>query len=331
MKQEIKCNSTKTTPGNTEKALTCDAECLRLERNRKLAMALNIDPSHTDDHIPYAADTINQYLENPTWAQAQEKLLRAFATNPDEKRLRHKPMRNRQRAFIHSLAQDFGFDSESMDPEPHRHVVIFKTPRFVMAPMKTLADCVHIKQMQQLVANPSGAAAREHREVTPDWNAFLITNVRFGLTADELHTALAPVVLPHGGELDLHFLQPDEHVLLRVPGLGAEPAARLAALRPAVARALVSAGGAERLGLVRLCRADEGNVVVRREADGAGPAAGGWSTVAKRAARSELPPAPPAKEGEKEKAGFVTLGRKAREKVVEDWQAEQDRLEREGY
>jgi transcriptional repressor NF-X1 len=335
IKQEVKCNSTKTTPGNTEKALTCDAECLRLERNRKLAMALNIDPAHTDDHIPYAADTINQYLENPAWAQAQEKLLRALAADPDERRLRFKPMRNRQRAFVHSLAQDFGFDSESMDPEPHRHVVIFKTPRFVMAPMKTLADCVHIKQMQQLVANPSGTAAREHREATTtgDWNAFLITNMRFGLTVDELHAALAPVVLPHGGELDLHFLQPEEHVLLRIPGLGADAASRLTALKPAVARALVPSGGAERLGLVQLCRADEGNAVVRREAGGTGAGgatAGGWSTVVKKAARNEPPP-PPAKEVEKEKAGFVTLGRKAREKVVEDWEAEQERLEREGY
>jgi transcriptional repressor NF-X1 len=303
-------------------------------------MALNIDPSHTNDHIPYAADTINQYLENQTWSQAQEKLLRAFATNPDEKRLRFKPMRNRQRAFIHSLAGDFGFDSESMDPEPHRHVVIFKTPKFVMAPMKTLADCVQIKQMQQLVANPPSSSA--HRDSgssasAGDWNAFLVTNVRFGLTADELHAALAPVVLPHGGELDLAFLQPDEHVLVRVPGLGADAASRLAALKPAVARALVPAGGgAERLGLVQLCRAaDEGGAVVRREADGpagaaAGGGGGGWSTVVKKAARGEVP-APPVREPEKEKAGFVTLGRKAREKVVEDWEAEQERLEREGY
>jgi hypothetical protein len=41
-------------------------------------------------------------------------------------------------------------------------------------------------------------------------------------------------------------------------------------------------------------------------------------------------PTVPAKEVEKEKGGFVALGRKAREKVVEDWEAEQERLEREG-
>jgi transcriptional repressor NF-X1 len=288
-------------------------------------MALNIDPSHTDDHIPYAADTINQYLDNQTWAQGQEKQLRAFAVNPDEKRLRFKPMKSHQRAFIHSLAQDFGFDTESMDPEPHRHVVIFKTPKFVMAPMKTLADCVRIKQMQQLVANPSGTLAQRGSSpsvagsaASDDFNAFLITNVRFGLTADELHDALAPVLQGH--ELDMTFLPLDEHVLLRVPGIA--DATRLAMLKPAIARAL--AGGAERLGLVQLCRADE-TTVVRREADAVGA---GWSTVARRAVRGE--PTVPAKEVEKEKGGFVALGRKAREKVVEDWEAEQERLEREG-
>jgi transcriptional repressor NF-X1 len=54
-------------------------------------------------------------------------------------------MQANQRAFLHSLAEDYGFDSESQDPEPHRHICIFKTPRFVSAPMKTLAQCVKIK------------------------------------------------------------------------------------------------------------------------------------------------------------------------------------------
>ena len=69
----------------------------------------------------------------------------AKCANTDILRLRFKPMQANQRAFIHALAEDYGLDSESQDPEPHRHVCIFKTPRFVSAPMKTLSQCVAIK------------------------------------------------------------------------------------------------------------------------------------------------------------------------------------------
>ncbi|KAF2178645.1 hypothetical protein K469DRAFT_718189 [Zopfia rhizophila CBS 207.26] len=146
IKKEAKCNASEHSDGNLKKTLKCDNDCARLERNRKLAMALNIDTdTHQNNHIPYSAATLNMYQENSTWAAAQEKELRLFAANPAEKRLRFRPMRADQRAFLHSIAKDFGFDSHSMDPEPHRHVAIFKTPRFVMAPTKTLTECARIQ------------------------------------------------------------------------------------------------------------------------------------------------------------------------------------------
>ncbi|KAI4133307.1 MAG: hypothetical protein LQ347_002234, partial [Umbilicaria vellea] len=146
LKQEIRCNASKSSEGNGKKTLKCDEECARLERNRRLALALNIDPeAHKDDHIPYSAETLRMFQEHVKWAQTQEREFRVFAADEAERRLRFKPMPANQRAFIHALADDFGFDSESMDPEPHRHVAIFKTPKFVTAPMKTLAECVRIR------------------------------------------------------------------------------------------------------------------------------------------------------------------------------------------
>ncbi|KAI4146868.1 MAG: hypothetical protein LQ340_005778, partial [Diploschistes diacapsis] len=145
LKTETKCLASRNNEGNTKKTLKCDDECARLERNRRLALALNIDPeTHKDDHVPYSSATLRLYVQNPTWSAPHEREFRIFAADDAAKRLRFKPMQKQHRAFLHNLAQDFGLDSESLDPEPHRHVCIFKTPRFVAAPMKTLAECMRI-------------------------------------------------------------------------------------------------------------------------------------------------------------------------------------------
>ncbi|KAK3300043.1 uncharacterized protein B0H64DRAFT_379796 [Chaetomium fimeti] len=145
-KEEVQCQATNLSPTPTGvPTLECDDECLRLQRNRKLADALKIDPStHTDDHIPYSDGTLKLFRENAKWAQEQERELRVFAAAPEEKRIRFKPMPAYQRAFLHHLAADFGLDTESQDPGPHRHVCVFKTPRFVSAPAKTLGQCLQI-------------------------------------------------------------------------------------------------------------------------------------------------------------------------------------------
>ena len=218
----MKCIASKSSDGNSKKTLKCDEECARLERNRKLALALNVDPTHETDHVPYSADTLNMYQQSSAWAATQEKELRLFAANPEEKRLRSKPMARKQRAFIHSLAEDFGFDSESMDPEPHRHVAIFKTPRFVMAPMKTLAECVRIRQVQRSTAQPATTTQSSRPKASnvsgDPYNAFLITNPRFALTIEEVKVVLKSV-LPKTAfplELDVSFL-PTEEVALKPP------------------------------------------------------------------------------------------------------------------
>jgi transcriptional repressor NF-X1 len=330
----MKCSASKNSEGNLKKTLKCDEECARLERNRKLALALNVDPAQQTDHVPYSADTLNMYQQNSSWAAAQEKELRLFAANPDEKRLRSKPMARKQRAFIHSLAEDFGFDSESMDPEPHRHVAIFKTPRFVMAPMKTLAECVRIRQVQRAVAPPATTTATSRPKasnVSADpYNAFLITNPRFALTVEEIKAVLKSV-LPKTAfplELDVSFL-PTEEVALKPP-IAARvslPDREVQAMLEAVKPALSSALSAQKIGKLQLARLDAFLNVLRKETDAPG---GGWSQVAAKGAPvRHVPQSTPLGN----KGGFAVLStsstKKKKEKqkeveVADDWEAAEE-------
>ena len=332
LKTETRCLASRSSEGNTQKTLKCDDECARLERNRRLALALNIDPAtHQDDHVPYTSQTLQMYQEFPQWAQVQEKELRIFAADVSAKRLRFKPMTPRQRSFLHSLSEDFGFDSESMDPEPYRHVAIFKTPKFVAAPMKTLADCVRIRTV------PASTPGTSSQFASDPFNGFLLTSPQFGLTVDELRAALqqafstAPTLA-----FDISFL-PDESVVLKAkpssPTTTISPpslAASLRSLKAAVSAAVASQAIA---GSLSLCTVDTSLNVTRKESDQSS-VHNGWSQVAAKAA-SGMKVAP------KQipigvKSSYVILGQKAKKKekqeeskdtIADDWEEEMRREE----
>ncbi|MCJ1247016.1 FKBP12-associated protein [Trapelia coarctata] len=348
LKQETKCNASKASEGNTKKTLKCDDECARLERNRKLALALNIDPeTHKDDHIPYATATLTMYSEFPKWAQTQEREFRVFAADTNEKRLRFKPMPAHQRAFIHALAEDFGFDSESTDPEPHRHVYVFKTLRFVASPMKTLAECVRIRALASTAAAESATGELQPRRTTvgsnEPFNGFLLTGPRFALTIEELRVELAGAfaTVPAMG-FEISFL-PSEHIVLKAHPASAAtniPPSSLDALLKSLKPALSALVGQKHLAAsIHLVALDGSLNLLRREADKAIDE-DGWSQVAAKAAAPRF-----AKRvlGVGEKSAFMVLGSRGREKekekkkrekekeveVVENWEEEMRREEEE--
>ncbi|KAM0332582.1 hypothetical protein ACHAQA_002866 [Verticillium albo-atrum] len=328
-KKEIKCLATRVNPEPERETLKCDDECLRLQRNQRLAAALSIDPAtHTDDHIPYSDLTLKLFRDSMRWSQTQEREFRVFASDPEEKRIRFKPMPPSQRAFLHALAEDFGFDTESQDPEPHRHVSVFKTPRFVSAPPKTLAQCVKIKNVQAAAAK-AGASASEAPKL-PAFNALLLSAPRFALTIKELEDALAADFAAHNNlSFSTSFLPSDE-VLIRstpVTSWGTNAAnveTSLTNLRPAVARTVTKAGLA---GAVTLVHADQDQNVLRRETTGETKDAGGWSSVVGRRPQA----AAPATVEKKPASGFVSFSRLPRKKVVQetedDWEAAAEKME----
>ena len=326
-KQPVKCLASKSSLGNTGKLLDCNDECLKLIRNAKLAAALNIDPTtHTDDHIPYSLTTLSLFQENTKFAQQYEREFRVFAADETEKRLRFKPMPSQQRAFLHALAEDFGMDSESQDPEPHRHVCIFKTPRFVSAPMKTLAQCVKIRPATTALEPTSSIAMMKALVANAEpWNAFLLTDPRFGITIEELHADLAPELTASGLEFEIQFLPSGDTVFKAISSGNwaqkIEPS--LITMKAAVSKKVTALKLATS---TSLCAVDSNLNILRKEEDSAG-SSGGWSQVAKggSAVKRVQDPVVGAK------SSFTVLGtkakkdnekRKSQEDAVDDWEKE---------
>ncbi|KAI9870290.1 MAG: FKBP12-associated protein, partial [Pleopsidium flavum] len=287
----MRCNASKTSDGNSKKTLTCDDECARLARNRKLALALNIDPeAHKDDHIPYSTDTLTMFRENTKWAQIQEREFRVFAADEAEKRLRFKPMQPHQRAFLHSLAEDFGFDSESMDPDPHRHVAIFKTPKFVMAPMKTLAECMKSKPAVESFITTTADGQKKLNASNAPYNGFLLSNPRFGLTVEELRSDFSSAFASAASiTFDVSFL-PSEEIVLKANHTSKtlsdkDIEASLKSLKSSLSTILITKHLAS---TIQLCTLDFSLNILRRELDDNNN--GGWSQVAAKAAAPRRAP-----------------------------------------
>ncbi|QSZ30308.1 hypothetical protein DSL72_004830 [Monilinia vaccinii-corymbosi] len=319
-KQAAKCLASKTSEGNSKKTLECNDECLKLQRNAKLAAALNIDPStHTDDHIPYSQQTLDMVKDMLKFCQNYEREFRVFAADPSEKRLRFKPMQPHQRAFLHSLAEDYGLDSESQDPEPHRHVSIFKTPRFVSAPLKTLAQCIKVKPVAVTEVAPSSKGLVATAQ---PFNAFLLSKPRFGLTIDEIHTDLSPEFANAGLDFDVSFLPSGEVVLRGKPpeNWHTKVEKALNSMQNGIRKKVKTL---ELASTVILCSVDSSLNVIRREDDHLG---GGWSQVAKGANGSKAP----VRSDIGVKSSFAVLGNRTLAKkkakqaqdAVDDWEKE---------
>ncbi|KND94714.1 FKBP12-associated protein 1-like protein [Tolypocladium ophioglossoides CBS 100239] len=287
--KQVKCLASGSNPTPSRPEIKCDDECLRLDRNRRLAAALNIDPSsHTNDHVPYSDTTLRLFKENLAWAEAQEREIRVFAKSPNEVRMRYKPMTPTCRQFLHVLAEDYGLESRSEDVEPYRYVIVFKGPRFVSAPSKTLAQCVKIRETQAAEATATASRSQSPllASVNDPFNGLLLTSPRFGLTVEEVKSAL-------GGDFvsqpSIHFavsFLPTEEVLLRATtqySAFLSPSAlgqALSSLRPRLAKTIERTDLA---GNILLCHVDSNEHVSRRE-DLSKKDAAGWSAVAGRAA-----------------------------------------------
>lgn len=156
-KQEVRCGVSSNDFQNPPRPeVKCDEEC----RRRQLAAAFNVDLEKKEEEAsnPYSDDTLDFYTDNKTWCTGIEKTLRGFCVGP---KTRHafSPMKSHLRQFIHWLAEDYGLESESEDPEPYRSVVVMKRRDWNM-PTKTLADGLVLRR-RAATAKPAPAVRTE--------------------------------------------------------------------------------------------------------------------------------------------------------------------------
>ncbi|KAG6008329.1 hypothetical protein E4U21_004655 [Claviceps maximensis] len=330
--QQVKCLASSLNPTPSRPDIKCDDECLRLERNRRLAVALNIDPaSHQNDHVPYTDLTLKLFKENASWAEFQEREFRVFAKSPNETRLRFKPMISTLRQFLHNLAKDYGLESKSEDIEPYRYVVVFKGLRFASAPLKTLAQCVKIKAAQAAeAATSSSTTSRAISHLPPraePFNGFLLINPRFGLTIDEVTSALqSDLAMQPSIHFKISFL-PSEEILLRaITSYSAvlSPSALEQVLTSMKARLVKSIEALGLAGNILLCHADSGSSQIIHRDDFNKTDSSGWSAVAGRGA-VKLKPVPPVEEPVS-RSGRVLIGiRKKQSGREKSWTGQLDR------
>ncbi|PLB54204.1 hypothetical protein P170DRAFT_431840 [Aspergillus steynii IBT 23096] len=185
LRQEHRCNAVKAVASKGQlqqqqrlpalTPLTCDEECSRLERNRSLASALGVEINQsttlgqnmTSTNLPYSSETLDMYLQLSSSSplstlQTYEATLQSLAIGTTQRSVRFQPAKSSLRAFIHSLASDWGFASESFDPEPHRHVFVLKPttwtpPLFGMGQDTAIGiggmsvgECVKLRERQRL-------------------------------------------------------------------------------------------------------------------------------------------------------------------------------------
>jgi transcriptional repressor NF-X1 len=178
----------------------------------------------------------------------------------------------------------------------------------------------------------------------------VLVHPRFGLTLDELRVEFATALAQSPTlKFDIAFL-PSEEIILHArpsdPAVSTIPAPQIEATLKSLKPALVSTARSKKLAeSVTLCALDPSRNILRRESD-QGADSGGWSTVAAKAATSGASArALMARktEGFGAKSSFMVLGRKRldkekekgkgkveeAEKVVEDWEEEMDREEKE--
>jgi len=111
----------------TKSSLECDEQCLMEERNRKLALALDIDLEKRTPPAPeYHRSLFDYCSKNLPFALKVEETMRSFLK--DEKRAIYNfpPMKRDQREFLHVLGKYYNFLTESVDLEPRRSVILRK-------------------------------------------------------------------------------------------------------------------------------------------------------------------------------------------------------------
>jgi transcriptional repressor NF-X1 len=193
-KLEVACNATASSSGS-KRVLACNDYCARADRNRKLAVALEINrPTNPDEAelVDYPDDTRAFYVSNPTWCRGIVAQLNEFVQDAKKRHLHFKPMKIPQRKFIHEMCEVYRLKSEGIDPEPYRSVVVSKSQGEGQIPKNPISVAAYQKRKASgSLANitssiPPIAIEQLRKPFKPAINAIYLAELGFGLVKEDL-------------------------------------------------------------------------------------------------------------------------------------------------
>ncbi|CAG10245.1 unnamed protein product [Tetraodon nigroviridis] len=171
--------------------LECDQECITLERNRRLAEALQIDPSSepfisgrsTSAFSSSLKDDARKDLKFVAEVEEEMKNLVELTNKGKQPKRSHcfPPMNREHRKMVHELAEAYALESVSYDSEPKRNVVITAHKGKAACPRWSLTSVIeretarapppiaHIKQHSSKTASGSTRAKMLKEEPEIDY------------------------------------------------------------------------------------------------------------------------------------------------------------------
>ncbi|CAG8474019.1 1703_t:CDS:2 [Diversispora eburnea] len=200
LSREVTCNSTVENPADKDRQLDCNDFCAMIERNRKLADALELSDRIVDGNlikeIPEYDTFLLQYYEtNKEWAKNIENTLTEFIKSV-KPTLNFSPMKSSHRHFIHGLCVHYRLTSESVDVEPYRSIIVKKKSDSTIPPILLSQTYAKYGKMgNQSLANVSSSSSittpeQSIRKPKQPVNALYLVELNKGLTKEELQKNL---------------------------------------------------------------------------------------------------------------------------------------------
>ncbi|KAF9304096.1 FKBP12-associated protein [Mortierella antarctica] len=217
--KEAACLATKENPYDGKpKIIKCNDYCLIAERNKRVAIALDIDESaKSGPRIPEYADHILDFvLANMDFSLKLEKQLADWVADESKPILYLQPMKGPRRKFTHELAAHYNVMSESVDVEPYRSVTVRRKLNTSVPGLLASQACRQKRSSGHVLSAGVGIEQLRKSAVKEPVNAIYLHELVFGLTRLELAEQLAPVfgTIKYG----LRWLTDDDAVLIPHPG-----------------------------------------------------------------------------------------------------------------
>ncbi|KAF9211980.1 FKBP12-associated protein [Podila verticillata] len=213
--KETACNATKENPNDGKsRIIKCNDYCLIAERNKRVAIALDIDESaKSGPRIPEYADHILDFvLANMEFTLKLEKQLADWVADESKPILYLQPMKGPRRKFTHELAAHYNVMSESVDVEPYRSVTIRRKLNTSVPGLLASQACRQKRSSGQVLSSGISVEQLRKSAVKEPVNAIYLHELVFGLTRLEMAEQLAPVF--GSVKYGLRWLTDDDAVLI---------------------------------------------------------------------------------------------------------------------